>query len=396
MRVATISQPMSDPSMTIGARAALLACGLFTTIGLFSVGLLLPQIGIAYSATPGAALLTQVIGAVSSFCFAVGAPFAGTLIDRLGCRRVLTPSLCVFAVAGAAPALVDSLWAIIALRAILGVALAGIFTAGLTGIGALPDRVRARMFGWFSVVGGAAAIVMFPLIGMLAAHGWRLPFLVNLIALPIVPLAMLLPRDLGRAGRSTPADGVAAGRLLDGPMLILFVLAGFVGMAMFIGPMYSPLYFASLGVTDTRLMAVPITLASIAAVLASASYGLLHRKFGVSGVSILTLLLIAGALLLSGTASSIPIFTVGIILAGAGVAAFAPNVSAAAVELSAGRNPARALGTANGVMFGSQLLFPFIADAVMRAAGLAAVFVAFGGCSLLLGAALWLKHALSR
>jgi hypothetical protein len=39
-----------------GAQAALLACGLFSTIGLFSPGLVLPQIERAFAAVPHAAL----------------------------------------------------------------------------------------------------------------------------------------------------------------------------------------------------------------------------------------------------------------------------------------------------------------------------------------------------
>jgi MFS family permease len=181
------------------AQVGLLGCGLFATIGLFSPGLVLPQIERAFAATLHAELLTQLVGAVASFSFAVGAPLAGVLIARLGCRRVIVPSLVLFAIIGTAPALMNDLWAILTSRVLLGLTLSGIFTGGLAGIGALPEAQRARMFGWFAVVGGAAAIAMFPIIGAMARFDWHLAFTAHLVALVIVPFAWRIPPALGRA-----------------------------------------------------------------------------------------------------------------------------------------------------------------------------------------------------
>src|SRR4051812_35161688 len=98
------------------ARAALLGCGLFTTLGLFSPGLVLPQIEREFSAMPNAALLTQLVGAVASFSFSVGAPAAGVLIARYGCRGVIVPALFLFALFGTAPVALHDLWVIIGTR----------------------------------------------------------------------------------------------------------------------------------------------------------------------------------------------------------------------------------------------------------------------------------------
>lgn len=72
-----------------GALAGLLACGLFTTIGLFSLGPVLPQIARHFNGTPHVELLTELVITSASFSFAVGAPFSGALIDlslkRLRC-----------------------------------------------------------------------------------------------------------------------------------------------------------------------------------------------------------------------------------------------------------------------------------------------------------------------
>lgn len=378
---------LTGANLPVRAAIALLGCGMFTTIGLFSIGIVLPQIAGAFPETGDAPLIAQVAGAISSFSFAIAAPLSGILIQRRGLRDTLVPALILFAIAGTAPALARNLWEIIVLRIILGIALAGIFTAGLTGIALMSEAVRARLFGWYAVVGGVTAMVVFPVVGVLAGYGWRAAFLVNLAALAILPFASGIPREMGRTMRRADAAAPTRGRpFLDGPMLGLLALSGFAGMAMFIGPMFTPIYLSGLGVTDPRLIAAPITAASVAAVAASASYGWLHRRLGVAGITALTMALIGGALLLSGLTTSILPIGLGVVLAAVGVAAFAPNVSAAAVELSAGRNQATVLGAANGALFGAQVLFPFIAEPISRSAGPGAVFLAFGSCALLIGA----------
>jgi MFS family permease len=380
--------PIGSPDTPVGrgALAALLGCGLFSTIGLFSPGLVLPQIEHAFAATPHAELLTQLIGAVASFAFAIGAPFAGALIARFGCRRVVVPCLLVFALVGTAPLFLNDLRTMVATRVVLGLALSGVFTGGLAGIGALPEMQRARMFGWFSVVGGAAAIALFPLVGTLARIDWHLAFAVHLVALAIVPLALSLPVALGIAERTaTPESSDRARSLLTLPMLGLLVLAGFAGMAMFLPPMYSPLYLASVGITDTRLVAIPVTLGSIAAVFASASYGYAHGRLGIHGLSATTMCVMGLALLVAGSVSSIPVFTVAIIVHSAMLALIAPNVSASALAISPSEQGSKAIGLANGVMFGAQLLFPFIASSIRGATSLAGVFLAFGSVALAIG-----------
>ncbi len=349
---------------------------------------MLPQIERAFAATPHAVLLTQLIGAVASFSFAVGAPLAGALIARLGCRRVIVPSLVVFAIAGTAPALLNDLWAMVATRVVLGLSLSGIFTGGLAGIGAMPDMRRARMFGWFAVVGGAAAILLFPAVGALARVDWHLAFTVHLVALAVVPLAWRLPASLGVFAPRASTDARTGMRTLFTPaMLGLLGLAGFAGIAMFLGPMYSPLYLTSLGVTDTRLLAVPMTLGSIAAVFASAAYGFLHGRLGIYGLSATMMVVMGLALVLAGSVDAMTVFTAAIVVHSATLALLAPNVSATALAVSSPGQGSQAIGLANGVMFGSQLLFPFIASAIRAATSIAGVFLCFGVVALAIGVA---------
>lgn len=367
--------------------AALLACGLFITVGLFSPGLVLPQIEREFTSLPNAALLTELVGTLASFAFALGAPVAGMLVGRYGCRKVILPGLVGFALFGAMPALLSNIWLILACRVGIGLFLAAIFTGSLGGIGALHPKLRARMFGWFSVAGGASAILLFPLIGAIGHLGWRPAFLVNLISLLALPLVALLPATLARTEGSAAPAAQAGNRtgLLNPAMVGLLLLAALTGMGMVVAPIYAPLYLASTGVTDTAMLAIPVTLGSIGAVFASASYGAAHQRIGLIGVSTLTLLVMGLAMLTVGSSDGFATVTAAVIVQSSMIALMAPNVNASALAYSPAGKGAQAMGVANGVMFGSQLAVPFITAWIRDMAGLPGVFLAFGATMLCAG-----------
>lgn len=359
--------------------AGLLACGMFPTVGLFSPGLVLPQIAREFAATPHVELLTELVGTVASFAFAVASPFAGMLVARFGCRRVIAPSLILFALFGAMPFVLHDLHLIVASRVLLGLALAGVFTGSLSGIGSLAPDLRIRMLGWYAAVGSATAIVMFPLIGMIGHVGWRPVFLLFLIALPVLPLVRAFPPALGIAARQKTAGG---GRLFSLPMLAILLVAALVGMSMLIAPVYAPIHLSSLGITDTRTIAIPITLGSIGSVLTSAFYAPLHRRLGLGGISLVGLLLLGGALAACGLVSAFPLFAAALVVQSASFPLISSSLTAAALAATPAEKGAQAIGVTTGVTFGSQLLFPFIAAWIRGHAGLAAVFLLFGGAAL--------------
>jgi len=358
---------------------ALLACGIFVTIGLFSPGLVLPQIAAAFSGTPQAPLLSELIGTIAGFSFALSAPFCGTLVGLRGCRQVILPGLVLFAAFGALPAVLDNLWLIVAIRFALGIATAAVFTAALAGIGTLAPHIRARMFGWFSVVGGIAAIVLFPIVGQLGHFGWRPAFLVHLTSLAVLPLALAIPASLGRRPRTVATAQTAHRTPFPAKAMAgILVMAALAGMGMILAPMYGPIYLASLGLTDTRLAAIPLMIGAAAAVLGSAAYGLANRILGIRGIFVGAGCMMGVALVVAGFTRNIVVFSAAIAGMSAMVALLSPNLNAAAVQFNRPERAAQAIGLTNGIMFGAQLLFPFLAAAARAQFGISGVFFAFG------------------
>ncbi|MBL1082303.1 MFS transporter [Streptomyces actinomycinicus] len=138
----------------------------------------------------------------------------GVIADRWGARRVYATALGLFAVLSVVCALAPGVGALIAGRALLGAAGAGLVPASLALLIHLnPDPARrTRAIGAWTALSGLGAAAG-PVLGgaLVELGGWRLVFLVNP---PIALAALLLARRL-------PAPPVRAGRALDRPGLAL-------------------------------------------------------------------------------------------------------------------------------------------------------------------------------
>ena len=366
----------------VGA-VALIGTNILLFIGLFSMAPALPALQADFAQTPHVALLVQIVGAVAGLTFALGSATLGGTITRFGYRGAYIVSLLAFSAAGAGAAVLHNLYAIILTRAVVGVATAGILNAGLVALGQLvAQSARGRILGIQALIGGISAIVLFPVIGQLVVVDWRLAFGVHLAALLYVPLVLALPR----AGKADARNGGNhPGRGSVGPVIL--TSAGFAGMVIFISTVYGPLLLAGLGVTDGGLLSIPPTAASIGSAAGSTAYVFLHPRLGLSGTFTAALAFMAVGLVISGSSTSVWPLAAGAMLMSFGGGAFAPNLNATAIAL-APLNPGQALGTANGVLYGAMILFPFISttlSAVLGGPGIALLgyAVAAGALALL-------------
>ncbi|MFE0380849.1 MFS transporter [Streptomyces inhibens] len=143
---------------------------------------------------------------------------AGVFADRWGARRVYRAALAAFAVLSAVCAAAPDAGTLIAGRALLGAAGAGLVPASLALLIALnPDPARrTRAIGAWTALSGLGAAAG-PVLGggLVELGGWRLVFLVN----PPIALAALL------FAHRLPATPTRAVRALDRPGLLLSTAA---------------------------------------------------------------------------------------------------------------------------------------------------------------------------
>ena len=223
----TTADPLSRPSGVAAppqeqaptpstARSKLIFAGITTgnLLVLLDVSILNVAVpDVQKSLHPAAAALPWAVDAYT-VVFAGLLLAGGVIADRWGARRVYACALGLFGVLSVACALAPDIGALIAGRALLGAAGAGLVPASLALLIHLnPDPARrTRAIGAWAALSGLGAACG-PVLGgaLVELGGWRVVFLVNP---PIALAALLLVRRL-------PVPPVRATRALDRPGLAL-------------------------------------------------------------------------------------------------------------------------------------------------------------------------------
>ncbi len=116
-------------------------------------------------------------------------PIAGILADRYGRKKVLIPSLLLFALAGGACGFAKTLHTLLTLRALQGVGAASLGVLYVTIVNDLydgPTRVKAMAYNAGALSLGTA---IYPAIGgALGELGWNVPFFIPFASLPLIYL----------------------------------------------------------------------------------------------------------------------------------------------------------------------------------------------------------------
>ncbi len=130
----------------------------------------------------------------------------GYLADRFGKVKVLFAALIVFTVAGMSAFFLNDYTAILVGRFILGIGITGISsttTALISEYWNGPDRLK--VIGYQSAAIGVGTLLLETLGGSLADIGWREPFLIYLIGIPILILGILSVREPAAHAESSDA-----------------------------------------------------------------------------------------------------------------------------------------------------------------------------------------------
>ncbi len=124
---------------------------------------------------------------------ALTTPLFGVLVDRIGRKQILIPSLFLFAIAGGFASFAQDFNTLLAWRFVQGLGSASLELLALTMFG---DLYRGRMM--VTVMSFNAAMIgmsstFYPLIGgALAAFSWRYPFLLSVLAIPLAMLVLMV------------------------------------------------------------------------------------------------------------------------------------------------------------------------------------------------------------
>lgn len=363
-----------------------------------SISPAIPELLAHFADHPNAAYLARLVLVMPSIGIAISAPLAGAVIDRFGRRRFLIVAIFAYALLGASGGLVDNLEVVLATRLLLGFAAGGVMTATVTLMGDYFDGPERQKF-----LGQRTAFVNFSAIainisgGVLAAIDWRVPFLVFLVALVLVPLGL---RSLPEPVVSAEAKAAPRMRFREWPLAfiaLVYVMVFFVNVAFFFVPTQIPFFVRTLGYVDASTAGLSLAASSLGIALGSLLYHPIRSRVRQAASTFVpaAALVVLGFSLVS-VADSLATVMPGLLLAGLGFGVINVNAIVWSMEGTPAALRGRIVGGLTAAMMLGHFFSPLISQPLAQAWGLPAVYLFGVGLLGLIGTIFLINALLTR
>ena len=328
----------------------------------------LPRMQAHFAEVPGNAVLVPIVLTLPALMIAMLAPFAGVIADRLGRKPLLLASMALYVLCGVLPLWLESLPAIVASRAGIGLAEAGIMTCCTTLVGDYYSGARReRLFALQMVATSLSAVVFIALGGFLGQNDWRTPFAlyaVGLIFLPLMAWQLWEPQPRVQAAASLqPMKRAFPWRALT-PMYALALLAG---LSLFIVPVQAGYLLNLLHVDAPQQIGMTMGANQLGVLVGALSFRLL------SGLRSQHLLLIAyglagaGGLLMAGASSHVKV-VVAVLVNGLGIGLMLPTLITWIMAQVGFEQRGRAAGCFTAAIFAGEFISPLVVLAITAGA----------------------------
>ncbi|MEV8308241.1 MFS transporter [Streptomyces flavidovirens] len=369
----------------------LMAGSCLPILGAVLIAPVLPRMQDHFDGVAGAKALVPVALTIPALALALLAPFAGVIVDRLGRKRLLVVATVLYAVFGTAPLWLDSLGAIVASRALVGVVEAAIMTCCTTLIGDYySGRVRDRYLALQTMCASVSATAFFILGGVVGSAGWRAPFWIYAVSLLIAPvMAAFLPKP--QSGGEAASAG-ASQRPTPFPVRRLAGICGltvFGAMVFYTVPVEMAYLMDDLGVESTGAIGAATAIASAATVTGTIAF----TKFSGTPARRLPAVfaLCAAGFVVMALAGNPTVLVAGAVLNCLGTGILLPSLLTLAMSKLNYADRGRGTGLWLAAFFGGQFVCPLVllaleglVDSLAAAVGVLGLTSAAAGGALLL------------
>jgi MFS family permease len=322
---------------------------------------------------------------------ALGAPFAGTIIDRFGRKPLLATAVLMVGIAGSSGFFLNELGAILLGRMLLGLSVAGIMTTATTLIADYYGGTdRAQFLGFQAAFMGLGGVVFLSLGGLLADVSWRMPFLVYLLALLIFPLVVfVLPEPKRTVDMSSGEESPASSPF---PWLIVGLTYGVALLSQivfYLIPTQLPFLLKQLVNAGGSQSGIAIAVATLFNALSSFGYQKIKSYFSFIAIYAIAFALMAVGYSVISVAPTYAIVLIGLAIAGLGLGLLVPNMNVCLTSVSPAAARGRVLGGLTTAFFVGQFTSPIISQPLSQAVGLAVTYRFAAGLMLGLTAISW-------
>ncbi|MCC5940559.1 MAG: MFS transporter [Balneolaceae bacterium] len=373
---------MNKKTNNFKTKATLLLVSSLTVMSGATIAPALPSMQAHFAAVENVEFWIRFVLTTPALFIVLAAPIAGLIVDRAGRRKLLLPSMVLYAIAGSSGIYLESLGAILAGRALLGVAVAGVMTTATTLIADYYEgTARAQIMGWQAAFMSFGGVVFLVSGGLLAESGWRLPFVIYLFSLILIPMALAaLPEP------ELPGDEENDKKLsVNGTIQHPFKLLGFIYGVLLLGatvfyfiPLQIPFYLEKMTGAGPLVSGMSIAVSTLFGMATSFTYGRIRARFGYVTILGFNFGLMGVGYILIGTATGLVPILIGLALNGLGMGLMYPNLSFWLTSETSAAIRGRAVAGFTTFIFLGQFISPLASQPFVELFGLGAMFWATG------------------
>jgi MFS transporter, ACDE family, multidrug resistance protein len=265
-------------------------------------------------------------------------PFVGIFADRFGRKKILIPSLFLFALAGTACAFIKDFSFLLGMRAVQGVGAASLSSINSTIIGDLySGKRRVEAMGLNASVLSIGVAVYPSIGGAIALLGWNYTFLLSILALPVGLLALAFLKN------PEPKNTQEIKEYLRGAWRGLknLKVAGLfsVGMLSFILMYGAYLTYFTILMDEkfgasSLIIGIIMSVAALSNAAVASQLGRIHKRLAVPSIIKITFTLSAIAMLIIPFMPNLWLLIIPAVISGVANGATLPTVQTSIAELA--------------------------------------------------------------
>jgi MFS family permease len=271
----------------------------------------LPKIAQHFQSDPHVDVMVSLLATLPALFVAIGAWPAGLLADRFGTRLVLLVGVGTYGFVGCAPMVLNSLLGIVITRAGVGISEAIIMVCTTALVADyFHGNERERWLAVQTGGGGAVAVLMIALGGMLGQGSWRFPFIMYGVACILFLLCLFktwaparhekIPvKNAGIEGALSASPRSETAKYNWGPVAVISIITLFSCISFFVMMIQLSFILTERGVTDSKTIGLGCAAAVLFMPLGSVLFKLVRLP-------------VAGKLTVSFTLSAVGFFVLAL------------------------------------------------------------------------------------
>jgi MFS family permease len=353
----------------------------------------LPAMEAHFSEVANSEFWVRLILTLPALFIAFGSPIAGQLVDRIGRKPLLLGSTILYGFAGGSGFVLNSIFAILFGRALLGLAVAGVMVSATTLIADYyQDSARANFMGLQAAYMGFGGVLFLSVGGFIADLNWRFPFLLYLFSWLLVPGILFgIYEPLRPKTNDGNANTIELRTKLPIKLLALICASAMLQQIVFyLIPVQLPFYLKQLSGAEATQTGLAIAFSILFSAFASMNYGRFKQRFSFIKILAISFGLIGLGYFGIGLVRSYWLILLVLIPTGIGLGLMMPNLNVWTVNEVPETLRGRALGGLTTFMFLGQFLSPIISQPVSQTFGLTATYGFAGVFLIVLATLLWI------